>query len=155
MNRIEHMKMKLLKEYEHIQDLELRHHAIEHSCTTATIASLLANQFNENQELTYLAGLYHDYYRYTYNQIYDHAKKGAPIVRQIFQHEELFHLDEIILIEEAILYHSDKTKIHSLFCQIIKCADRISQQICDNQLNHLNDCYNEFLSSYFLGNTTI
>lgn len=137
MDRLETVRAFVFQAYASIQDDALRHLAIAHAAECAAIAALLADRYGENEELAYICGLCHDYYRFAYNGVKEHAQKGALLIRKKLAESGHFKEAEITMIETGIRHHSEKTKRHDRFSQIIKCADALSQSMQEGSTEDL------------------
>jgi len=82
---------------------ELKHHA-----GTVQIGRILAQKRNLDTEIAEIICALHDIYPAVYGKYKDHAKLGGDIARKILEESRNFTKQEIAVITEAIVNHSDK-----------------------------------------------
>ena len=97
---------------------------LKHSSGVIQMARLLAQKRNVNEELAEIAAGLHDVYVITHGSYDEHAKRGAPIARNLLENNSQFSKTEMDKICEAIANHSDK-QINSgdPLVELIKDAD--------------------------------
>ncbi|MDO4804266.1 MAG: HD domain-containing protein [Lachnospiraceae bacterium] len=97
--------------------------AASHLFGVAQNAALLAGMRNQDVELSYIAGLLHDLYKFTANVVDRHAEDGAAFVKPLLQDSGLFSQKEVETVCGAIYFHSDKAHRHLPMDEILKDAD--------------------------------
>lgn len=97
---------------------------LKHSSGVIQMARLLAQKRNVNEELAEIAAGLHDIYVIIEGKYDQHAKKGAPIARNLLENSEQFSKIEINKICNAIANHSDKhIDSQDSLVELIKDAD--------------------------------
>jgi putative nucleotidyltransferase with HDIG domain len=94
-----------------------------HIYGVSKFCALLATRRNLNAELASTAGMLHDIYQITHDEIENHAEEGAKVAEQILRDMKLYSEDEILKITTAISKHSKKRKVHEPFDELLKDAD--------------------------------
>jgi len=105
-----------------------------HSYGTASLAQLLAEVRGLDIEMAGVIGHLHDIGRIMYNILDEtHAKVSAKEAEGILNNVDVFSVDEIKLICNAIEQHSNKTIIGGEYEELIKDADIMERYLCDRQ----------------------
>lgn len=88
----------------------------------STFASMLAMRRGYNRELAGIAGLLHNYYYYK-TGIKDFAGiNSAEAVRPWIRDMNIFTKEEQLVIQQAIYYREDRSRIHGSYDEIVKDA---------------------------------
>ena len=97
---------------------------LKHSSGVIQMARLLAQKRNVNEELAEIAAGLHDLYVIVHGGYEEHAKRGAPIARELLEKGGQFSNPEIEKICNAISSHSDKhLQSNDPLSELIKDAD--------------------------------
>ncbi len=81
---------------------------LKHSSGCCQIARILAQKRNLNVEIAEVASVLHDIYVIVEGKYKDHAKRGAPIAKQILEEIGGFSNEEMETITDAVVHHSEK-----------------------------------------------
>ena len=109
--------------FSNISNRYLRTEAYIHTHGVAQAAALIAMKRGENVELSVIAGLLHDIYRYTTGISHEHGPNGSRMAREIMTETDLFTQSEITEVCAAIYFHSEKKRRHLPFDEVLKDAD--------------------------------
>lgn len=104
-------------------------HDIEHFLDVARIAYIinLEQSLGYSKDIIYAIALLHDIGRHReYKEGVNHHKASAEIARFILKEAD-YNINEIKVIEEAILYHRNRTNMNKLNELIYK-ADKLSRK---------------------------
>jgi putative nucleotidyltransferase with HDIG domain len=97
-----------------------------HLYGVSKFCTLLALRRNLDPELAATAGMLHDIYQITHDEIENHAIEGAKVAGEMLRDMKLYNDDEILAITTAISTHSKKRKGHEPFAELLKDADVLS-----------------------------
>lgn len=96
---------------------------ISHMYGVARFCTLLAMKRNMNIDLATTCGMLHDIHYMTGGSSDNHAIKGAEQTKSILKRMNQYNDDEIEIITTAISRHSEKSKIHDKYDELLKDAD--------------------------------
>ncbi len=120
-------------QYKKLPDEELKRNAYVHSYGVGQAASMLAlfRGFDTNTaELACIAGMFHDFAKYTVEDTDDHAHVSAKIAEGFLRESGDFSEEEIKMVVDGIYNHSDKLIDDNIaFNDIIKDADAIQHYL--------------------------
>lgn len=132
MRRYEIIKDYVYGKYLKIYNSVIKQNAIVHTAMVDSNAALLAYVRKQDIELAKIAALLHDYAQFVDNCPHkEHARLSAQFAQLYLQETELFSEAEINDISEAIRLHSNKDRIDSPLCEIIKDADVMARFLED------------------------
>lgn len=123
MNRIEKVREYVDEVLINIPDSIARKNAYIHLYGVSQSCAMLALKRNQNVELASIAGMLHDIYFYATMDTSQHAHKGAIMAKEILSSFEIFTIDEMHLICDAIHNHSSKEITCSSFDEVLIDAD--------------------------------
>jgi HD superfamily phosphodiesterase len=123
MKRIEVVRKHIDEILLNVPDNFMRRCGYLHLYGVSQACTMIAMKRNEDVELATIAGMLHDIYTYAKMDSKDHAQKGAIMAKEILVSMKLFDEKEINLICNAIHNHSDKTRTHSSFSEVLIDAD--------------------------------
>ncbi|MBU3143798.1 HD domain-containing protein [Clostridium sp. CF012] len=109
-----------------------------HLYGVASLCGLLALKRNLNSELCSIAGMLHDISSYKTGDYVDHAKLSSDETKGIMGELCCFTEEEIAIICEMILNHSDKQTINGIYSELLKDAD-VLQHYLYNTSFEIND----------------
>ena len=132
LNRLELVKNEVNKILMNQSDLDLRNKGCIHLKEVAQYCSLLALRRKMDVEICTIIGLMHDMYTFKYGYAKEHARLGAVEVEELLKKMEVFTVDEIEIIKNAINYHSNKKIKHDNYSELIKDADVLQSSIYNN-----------------------
>ena len=125
-NRVEIIRNKTNDILNNITDEKHKNTFYVHLYGVANFAALLAVRRGLNEELAYIAGLMHDISLLNSNDYENHCKNSAQMAKDILMDTKLFSEDEITIITNAILFHTDfEVYTDLLYNEILKDADII------------------------------
>lgn len=97
---------------------------LKHSSGCCQVGRILAQKRNLDVELSEIACILHDIYVVVEGKYEDHAKRGAVIAEDILEDSGDFKGEEIKLITEAIVHHSEKQLYtNKPYVELVKDAD--------------------------------
>jgi hypothetical protein len=102
---------------------EERRSATIHTYGVAQLCTMIALKRGLDPELAHISGLLHDVYTYFAGSSLYHAINGAEMVRPAIRDMNIFTQEEKEIILSSIFYHSDKTRIHDKYNEVLKDAD--------------------------------
>lgn len=118
---------QLYRSYASIHNPLLRIHALGHTSMVDSFMTLICFRRNLDPELGKICALLHDIGKYEGNASHDrHAALGARMAQSLMEETGLFTDEEIYNASHAILYHSDKDKVHEPLCEALKDADTMA-----------------------------
>lgn len=126
--RIDFVRQALDKDLKEITNEEIKRCAYVHLYGVGQAAALIAMKRGFSRmhaELAEIAGMLHDYTKYVYNEEENHAEKSALCARKILDNIPQFSAEEIDLIYNAIINHSNKKEKDTPFDEILKDADEM------------------------------
>ena len=94
-----------------------------HLYGVAQACALLALKRGLDAELCTVAGMLHDLWTYKTGDPTDHARRGAPLAREILSGLGCFSEGEMTTICRAISCHSLKHEVHGVYDELLKDAD--------------------------------
>ena len=150
MNRLEEIR-KIIDDILMGQpDIEERRCGFVHLYGVSSICNLLALKRGLNVELCGVAGMLHDISSYKTGYSIDHAKLGSIEARKILNEVNCFKEEEINIICNAILHHSDKHSVHDDYSEVLKDADvlqhhlyNIDFQVAEKEKDRLSNIFRE------------
>ncbi|MDD5183905.1 MAG: HD domain-containing protein [Paludibacter sp.] len=122
-NRIELIRQEVNTILLNQPDTEQRREGYVHLYGVAQNCTLLAIRRGLDIELCTIIGLLHDIYTYKHGYLKEHATLGAAEAENLLRKLEVFNLEEIEIIKNAICYHSNKKIKHDKYSELIKDAD--------------------------------
>ena len=132
MRRYEIIKDYVYGKYLSIYNPVIKQNAIVHTAMVDSNAALLAYVRHQDIELAKIAALLHDYAQFVDNCPHkDHARLSAEFAETYLRQSGLFDQTEIQQVAQAIRFHSDKDRIDSELCEIIKDADVMARFLED------------------------
>lgn len=104
-----------------------------HAGGVMAIGRLLASKRGLNVDIASAAAILHDIAVIQTGEYKDHAKRGAPMVKEILEEVGGFSQNEIQTITQAVLHHSEK-EIHSEnpYTELVKDADVLESSLYKN-----------------------
>lgn len=126
LSRYETIRDLVLEQYATIYLPTLRTNSLVHTAMVDSYITLLAKKRQLPLELAKIAALLHDTGRYLKNTSKGHAKVGALWAKEALENTELFSLEEIKMIVQAIAKHSNKAWIDDPFDEVLKDADTLA-----------------------------
>ena len=125
-NRTQILRNKINNILNSVADEKHRNSFCMHLYGVSNFAALLAARRGLNEELAYIAGLMHDISLLNSNDYENHCKNSAQMTKDILIEVKLFSENEITIITDAILFHTDfEVYSDSLYNEILKDADII------------------------------
>ncbi len=106
-----------------MKDIDQKKYFAIHLYGVAQYAAFFAACNRLNMEIAATSGLLHDIYVVQTGIGEDHARNGAEIAEKILKDINQFNGEEIHIIKQAILFHSDKQIVHNEYDEILKNAD--------------------------------
>lgn len=116
------------------------HHDFNHLIDVARIAYIISleNNYKLDKEVIYATSLLHDIGRWKeYENGEDHAKVSSELAMDILKNS-CFTLDEISLIQGAIINHRNKGEHPSHLSRVLYISDKLSRPC--NQCNAKSKC---------------
>ena len=106
-----------------------RARAAAHLFGTARMAVLIAKKRGLDEDPAYLAGLLHDLWRCKTGISEDHGPNGAALAGSLIDSTGLFTKAERETICGAIYFHSEKSRRHLPFDELLKDADILDRML--------------------------
>ena len=128
MDRLEYIRSKVDRIIEQGNTNEIKY-AFIHLYTVSNCATLLAKKRNLDSELCAIIAMLHDISFYQTAIRKDHAFHSANQAKKILNQSNMFHENEIEIITQAILFHSEKAKKHGPYEELIKDSEVLSQYL--------------------------
>lgn len=123
MNRVENVRTAIDSILEQQTVTEERRNGYVHLYGVTQNCTLLAIKRGLNVELCTIMGLLHDIYTYKFSYVKEHAMLGATEAENLLKELNLFTVDEIQIVRNSILHHSDKKTKHDKYSELLKDAD--------------------------------
>ncbi|NLO86198.1 MAG: HD domain-containing protein [Clostridiales bacterium] len=149
-NRLENLRNEIDKLIDKEDPDKFRMY-ISHMCGVARFCTLLSMKRNLNIELATTCGMLHDICYMTGGSSDNHAIKGAEQAKSILDEMNQYSDHEITLITTAISRHSDKSKIHDQYDELLKDADVMDHclynagfPVSEWEMKRYNNLLNEF-----------
>ena len=102
-----------------------------HLFGTARMAVLIAKKRGLDEDLAYLAGLLHDLWRCKTGISREHGPNGAELAGSLLDSTCLFSRSEREAICGAIYFHSEKSRRHLPFDELLKDADILDRMLAE------------------------
>ena len=115
----------------HISSPAERTQASAHLFGTARMAVLIAKKRGLNEDLAYLTGLLHDLWRCKTGISREHGPNGAVLAGSLLDSTGLFTKAEREMICGAIYFHSEKSRRHLPFDELLKDADILDRMLAE------------------------
>jgi HD superfamily phosphodiesterase len=128
-------------------DDEERRCGFVHLYGVAQACALLALKRGLDVELSTVAGMLHDIWSYKTLDPTDHARRGAPLAREILTDLGCFAESEIATLCGAIAHHSLKGEVHVAFDELLKDADVLQHYTYNTQIWPTKKGYHPRLSA--------
>ncbi|MBP3880031.1 MAG: HD domain-containing protein [Lachnospiraceae bacterium] len=103
--------------------------ASAHLFGTARMAVLIAKKRGLDEELAYLAGLLHDLWSFKTGISAEHGPNGAALAGTLLDQTGLFTKPEREAVCGAIYFHSEKSRRHLPFDELLKDADILDRML--------------------------
>jgi uncharacterized protein len=129
MDRLELVRKEIDCILMHQPDEQIRRHGFIHLYGVSHNCALLAMKRGLDIELCAIIGLLHDIYTYKYSYVKNHAALGVEEAEDLLLKSEMFSVQEIQIVKNAIAYHSDKKNKHDKYCEMIKDADLLQNTL--------------------------
>lgn len=109
-----------------------------HLYGVAQNCTLLAIKKGLDIELCTIIGMLHDIFTYKYEYDKNHAVLGMEEAEGLLRKLEVFSVEEIEIIKNAIGNHSDKKNKHDKYSELVKDADVMQNSLYDTalEINH-------------------
>ena len=131
LSRRELLEAKVSDILSHISSPAERAQACAHLFGTARMAVLIAKKRGLNEDLAYLTGLLHDLWRYKTGISGEHGPNGAVLAGSLLDSTGLFTKAEREMICGAIYFHSEKSRRHLPFDELLKDADILDRMLAE------------------------
>jgi len=124
---------------------------LKHSSGCCQIGRILAQKRDLSTELAEIMCVLHDIYVIVEGKYDEHAKRGAELAQKILAEIGGFSQDEINIIAEAILHHSEKQiYTEKPYVELVKDADVFDCSLYENAqgfyvLHKPKDIYEEYV----------
>lgn len=128
MNRLENLKSLFYETIEAHCHGMYKEKAYFHSIQVMTLCQIYAKKRQLNEEIASIIGLFHDYAQFVNQSSFQHGVRSAQLLEPYLLD---FSDDEKKTILKAIAQHSDKSKIHDAYSELIKDMD-ILAKFCDD-----------------------
>ena len=102
-----------------------------HLYGVAQNCTLLAIKRGLDIELCTIMGLLHDIYTYKFGYVKEHALLGSIEAENMLRDLEIFSVEEIEIVKNAISHHSDKKTEHDKYSELLKDADLLQNSLYD------------------------
>ena len=102
-----------------------------HLYGVAQNCTLLAIKRGLDIELCTIMGLLHDIYTYKFGYVKEHALLGSIEAENMLRDLEIFTVEEIEIVKNAISHHSDKKTEHDKYSELLKDADLLQNSLYD------------------------
>jgi len=129
MNRIEIVRTEIDTILLQQPDIDERRNGFVHLYGVTQNCTLLAIKRGLDTELCTIMGMLHDIHTYKYCYVKEHAKLGAIEAENLLTELNLFTADEIQLVRNSILNHSDKKTKHDKYSELLKDADVLQNSL--------------------------
>jgi len=129
MNRIENVRTAIDSILEQQSITEERRNGYVHLYGVTQNCTLLAIKRGLNVELCTIMGMLHDIYTYKFSYVKEHAILGATEAENLLKDLNLFTDDEIQIVRNSILHHSDKKTKHNKYSELLKDADVLQNSL--------------------------
>lgn len=120
----EKLESDIFDEYSRIVWLPMRQEATLHTFRTVDAISILCPK--EEIMLARTAALLHDYGKYKFNKVKDHAALSASLAKEILPLYD-YTEEETKYICDVISHHSDKREVHDRLSEDLKDADVLAR----------------------------
>ena len=131
LSRRELLEAEVIDILSHISSPAERTQASAHLFGTARMAVLIAKKRGLNEDLAYLTGLLHDLWRYKTGISREHGPNGAVLAGSLLDSTGLFTKAEREMICGAIYFHSEKSRRHLPFDELLKDADILDRMLAE------------------------
>ena len=129
LSRRELLEAEVIDILSHISSPAERTQASAHLFGTARMAVLIAKKRGLNEDLAYLTGLLHDLWRCKTGISGEHGPNGAVLAGSLIDLTGLFTKAEREMICGAIYFHSEKSRRHLPFDELLKDADILDRML--------------------------
>jgi len=129
MERIELVRKEIDTILLNQENVDERRDGYVHLYSVAQNCTMLAIKRGLDVELCTITGLLHDIYTYKYGYVKDHALLGATEAENLLRGLEVFTDQEIEIIKNAIINHSDKKTKHDKYSELLKDADVLQNSL--------------------------
>ncbi|MEN6356374.1 MAG: HD domain-containing protein [Armatimonadota bacterium] len=148
MNRLEYLRATIDNIVRAQPDLEESRCGFVHLYGVATVCAMLALKRGIDPEICTAAGMLHDIWAYKTGKPADHAHLGATEAEHLLRESGDFTEKEISVICDAIACHSNKGKIDTDICELLKDADVLQHHLYNTSLE-VNNSHLERLNAIF------
>ena len=112
-----------------MNDTEEKRCACRHLYGVAQSAALLALKRGLDPELAAVSGMLHDLYGYHTGISFLHGENGAEMARPLLRDMGLFTENERFTVLSAVFHHSDKSRRHGGYDELLKDADTLQHYL--------------------------
>jgi len=118
-----------------IDDQRKREKYKQHLTGVSQFAAMLAQKRNLDAEISAVAGLLHDIYKYSTGIGKYHSHNSAEYVKPVLYKMNLFTEEEQLIILSAIFHHADKKHVHDAYDEVLKDADALHHHFHDDSFD--------------------